>query len=338
MVVPRIPLKPPPPVLVPDILLTQEALDSPDFWAVTACIVDFVNDLREERRYVDDEVPRAALHIYYVDLWLAEVNNGGFSQYIANHTLYAPHRKALIDITREGLEAMGAEPFLALFDEMAEIVQTGIRPDGAPSEDNSMERIEAAFERLSDRFFKLNNSRYGDKPRPGSNVLSGFQRAYALAQPNLKVLPKQEWRLALVKLGKSNPLRTERAAEAKRARDAAEAQYPMYQAAKELCRLAGRAFDRFTAGGLNTLDGVEVNGMGMLTDQGSCIMLMPGNEALLFVMKMMPPAALAAHEDGTWLTYIEKHPTALDGLNDYRMDDGVLARLAWPEPLWPLHR
>jgi hypothetical protein len=314
--------------MIPEILITEEAVSSPESWSVAACLVDFVNDLREKRFYEDRELPEAALHVFAVDSWLAQVNNGGVSQYVANLEMFKPEARSQLDMTERALQAMGADEFLKLYRDMRRVLANDIRPDGQPVKDGDTERIEAEFERQSNAFFDLND--YSNK-----NHLGATMRAYILAQPNTRLLPATAWREQLIKFGNDNPFRAERAKARKEARAAFEAQYPMYAAARQLCAQCGREFVQFNAGGAVTLDGKAANGMALATDSGTCMMILMGTEALLFRKKLPSPELERASME-EWFAYLQKHPDALEGLETYHRSEGLLATMTTPEPLWPL--
>src|SRR5262245_8720261 len=62
-----------------------------------------------------DEIPAEAMQSYYVDALFAQVQNGGFSQFVYN-TRWS---SAVTDRIREGLGAMGATRQLAMFEDGA---------------------------------------------------------------------------------------------------------------------------------------------------------------------------------------------------------------------------
>jgi hypothetical protein len=317
--------------VISEILISDDAIKSEKVWAVTQDVCDFVNDLREKRGYIDEELPLLAMQVYAVVDWIDQVNNGGVSQYIANLELYLPQNQLILDRTEQALVTLGADGFLALYRQMRRILANDIRPDGRPVKDGDMERIEAEFEKQSLAFDEIN----GDCE---TQHLTRMMRAFILAQPNTRILPTDARRAALIRLGNENPHRKERFAERKRAQYAFESQYPIYAAARQICAKAGRTFERLNAGSANlTLDGVAMNGMALATDKGPCMMICTPSEALLFDLKQ-PPAevqALLGKGGDEWLDYIDAHPDAYDGLETYRRDEGLLATLSTPTPLWP---
>ena len=92
------------------VVLSRESLESADVRATIALNIDFVNALFEEL-LEPEEVSHDALLSYYVDYYLAEVNNGGFAQFVYN-TGWKPRVVALV---KEGLSAIGAVKHAELF-------------------------------------------------------------------------------------------------------------------------------------------------------------------------------------------------------------------------------
>jgi hypothetical protein len=317
--------------MISEILISEDAVRPDEYWSVIADVCDFVNDLRDKRGYVDEELPVAALQVCLLDVWLGQVNNGGVSQYVANWQLYEPQNFPILDRTEQALIAIGDNGFLDLYHQMRRILEDDIKPDGLPVKDGDRDRIEAEFERQSDAFYELN----GDFK---CQRLQKCMRAFILAQSNTKTLSTEERHVELIRYGNENPHREERFAERQRAREAYESENPIYAAARQLCATAGRTFQQFNAGNTVTLDGILANGMALATDKGACMMICMSAEALLFELKLPPPEAMDAFSKNgdAWLDYTDANPNAYEGLDAYRREEGLLAVLATPTPLWPL--
>ena len=83
---------------------------SDDPYEIIDSNISFINYLL--RGYLkQDEIPYDALKSYYVDYYLAQVNNGGMSQFAYNSRMTPQVRK----VVRDGLEAIGADQHLELF-------------------------------------------------------------------------------------------------------------------------------------------------------------------------------------------------------------------------------
>src|SRR5713226_504547 len=76
--------------------------------------ISFLNALFEEY-LTAEEVSADALRSYCVDYYLAQVNNGGFSQFVYN-SRWSPQ---VVSFVREGLQAMEAKLHLEVFEEGA---------------------------------------------------------------------------------------------------------------------------------------------------------------------------------------------------------------------------
>ena len=62
-----------------------EAASKPDEgYHLTEAIVSYVNDMQQVGVYAARELPAKAMQAYHADYYLAEVNNGGHSQFIHN--------------------------------------------------------------------------------------------------------------------------------------------------------------------------------------------------------------------------------------------------------------
>ncbi|MGV7215459.1 DMP19 family protein [Bradyrhizobium sp. UFLA05-112] len=70
-------------VVVPSDAL--EAASNPEkAYYLTCAIVDFVNAIQRVGIYARHEMPAVAMQAYHADYYLAQVNNGGHSQFIGN--------------------------------------------------------------------------------------------------------------------------------------------------------------------------------------------------------------------------------------------------------------
>ncbi len=75
-------------------------------WELPQAIIEFTNDVQAVAQYADFELEAAVLGIYLADYYLAQVNNGGHSQFVGN----SGHRLAAnIDHALLGLKTIGAQ-------------------------------------------------------------------------------------------------------------------------------------------------------------------------------------------------------------------------------------
>src|SRR5688572_12066025 len=104
-------------IMTPDdvIVVTEASRLSDGPYDILQSNIDFLNALFNER-LTHGEVSADALQSYYVDYYLAQVNNGGFSQFVYN-SRFSPELQGIV---RTGLQAMGAKRNLELFERGAE--------------------------------------------------------------------------------------------------------------------------------------------------------------------------------------------------------------------------
>src|SRR5690349_10993125 len=95
------------------IIVSKEAFASDDPYDIIQSNIEFLNAQFEEH-LEHDEVSVNALRSYYVDYFLAQFLNGGFSQFI-----YNSRWGDCIDYVTSGFAAMGAVKHLELFEDAA---------------------------------------------------------------------------------------------------------------------------------------------------------------------------------------------------------------------------
>jgi len=148
----------PPPVkqgaascLVRDIAVPQTAVEAAAAQpaALVQATVNFVNALTGEAHYELGEIPAEAVQAYFCDYYLAQVNNGGHSQFVHN----ARMDPVAMDAIDTGLHAMNASELHAIFREMLDWAsehpqdaarQTGFEGGRAPELDVLDKRFYAA--------------------------------------------------------------------------------------------------------------------------------------------------------------------------------------------------
>ena len=115
------------------ILIHRNLWDSKDACDRVQGLVDWVNRVRFDCFYEEEEIPATALQSYYVDYYLTEVYNGGLSQFVFN-SRWNPKTIAFV---RDGLAAMGADRHGKLAAQrrrdggMAESLDSEYRPEAA---------------------------------------------------------------------------------------------------------------------------------------------------------------------------------------------------------------
>ena len=99
------------------VVVSKEAFESEDAWDITYSNMTFVAALLGEH-FTRAELSQNALRSYYVNSYLGEVQNGGFSQFVYN----CDWDPDTVRFVREGLQAMEAAKHLELFNQSAAIV------------------------------------------------------------------------------------------------------------------------------------------------------------------------------------------------------------------------
>jgi hypothetical protein len=99
------------------VIVSDQSYASDDPYDIVASNISFVNALLESYLY-PDEIGSNALRSYYVDYYLAQRNNGGFSQFVYN----SRWNERVVTYLREGFVAMNAHRQLAFFEQAAGLV------------------------------------------------------------------------------------------------------------------------------------------------------------------------------------------------------------------------
>ncbi|QDU36623.1 hypothetical protein Mal4_09100 [Maioricimonas rarisocia] len=212
------------------VIVSKKALASDEPYDLIYSNIEFLNDQFEEH-LTAEEVSADALRSYYVDYYLAQVNNGGFSQFVYN----SGWDSEINGFICEGLEAMGAERHLKHFEAAAGLLDQ-LGPD----------RMDEFFE--SD-YFGENEER---------DILNSFDdRFMAIEEEENLIELNARWLRQLPHLVALEPeemqAEVERRAAAlpdreKRIAAALEAAPRFEKLIRALCDEAGHELDRITAG------------------------------------------------------------------------------------------
>lgn len=262
--------------LSPSVVVSARTFASADPYDVVLSNISFVNVLFEDELLREDEVARDAMRSYYADYYLAQVENGGFSQFVWN----SRWSENVVTLVREGLDAMGAVRHRALFEEAAELV-VALGDDGLAAfledeyfgDDNDpRDKLDG----LSDRFYELTET----------EDLGQLNGTWLKSLPHLEVMPVEQMEERAREIGAAVPDRAERL---RRARDAE----PDYQKTiRALCALAGHTLDRVTAGDPNhEFEGELVLAWHFLTDEGHHFMIETADRAIMFAPDASEPIA-----------------------------------------------
>jgi Domain of unknown function (DUF4375) len=249
----------------PSVIVSDQGAASADPYDIVYSNIEFVNALFGEQLRADEIAPDA-LRSYYVDYYLAQVNNGGFSQFVYN-SHWSPLMNGFI---REGLAAMNAIGHLALFNESAALVER-LGADGLQTFLES-EYFDDNAERDS---LDANNDRFSELSE--TEDLIALNAAWLRSLPGLKIKTVDEIKVEIARCGAALPDRAERVR-------AARENEPRYlKLIRALCGAAGQDFSRVTGGDpTHEHNGARVLAWHFLTDKGHHYMVDADGKAVMF--------------------------------------------------------
>jgi len=251
--------------LDPSVIVSDQSAASADPCDIVYSNIEVVNALFGEHLRADEIAPDA-LRSYYVDYYLAQVNNGGFSQFVYN-SRWSPLITAFI---REGLLAMKAIGHLALFNESAALVDR-LGADGLQTFlasdyfDDNPERD--SLDDTNDRFGELSET----------EDLAALNAAWLRSLPDLKVKSTDEIKAEVARRAAALPDRGERV------RAALENEPRYLKLIRALIAKAGHELDCVTGGDpTHEHHGQRVLAWHFLTDKGHHYMVETDGKALMF--------------------------------------------------------
>jgi hypothetical protein len=159
-----------------------------------AATVEYVNDVQAAGMYARSELPAKALQAYHADFYLAQVRNGGHSQFIANAGELLPI--AVADALA-GLEAMGAGAQHQVLSDMAAWVEAN--QDEARAQNGFSVRAKALDE-LDTRFLAA------DSEKPLTNLAARWIASW----PELRIVEDDRYAATIEELAALNPARASR--------------------------------------------------------------------------------------------------------------------------------
>ena len=247
------------------VIVSDQSFASDEPYDIIDSNITFVNALFAEQLH-SEEVAPDALRSYYVDYYLSQVNNGGFSQFVYNSGWSA----TLVSLVREGLSAMKAEQHLRLFNDGAAIVDR-----------MGSDRLQSF---LQSEYFGTNAERDAlNAPNDRFLELSKFEDLIALNAARLRSLPGlqvktiNEMQAEVEHRAAALPDREER----KRAALESEPRY--IKLMRALSQKAGHEFSHATAGDpTRQHDGKAVLAWHFITDKGHHYMVDADDRAIMF--------------------------------------------------------
>ena len=245
------------------VIVSSESLASPDQRAIIDSSIEFVNALVAEHLR-PDEISRDAWRSYYVDYYLAQVENGGFSQFVYN-SKWEPR---VVESVRDGLKEMGASRHLALFSEGESLVTSfGARlrtffSSSLFGPNRSRDRLDA----ITDRFYEVSDQE--DLERLNAEWLKSL--------PSLRAISEAEIVQAVAARVAAMPDREKRAAEAR-------AKEPLWMKhIRALCSATHQELISLNGGAGFPYRGRTAFAHHFSTDRGHHFMIEVDGKALLF--------------------------------------------------------
>lgn len=246
------------------VVVSAESMNSDDIRATIESNIDFVNSLFEELLNLS-EISHDAILSYYVDYYLAQMNNGGFAQFVHN-TRWKPEVIALV---KEGLQQIGATQHTDLFAKGEALVTAGktklasFFSSGLFGENAERDRLNG----INENFYEIEQE----------ESLERLNANWLKARPGLIVVAEDRIQQEVTRRALSISDREARLAQAR----AAEPRY--MKLIRALCDAAGHTLERVTAGDtMNEYGGKRILAWHFITDNGHHFMVEADGKAMMF--------------------------------------------------------
>lgn len=254
-----------PNVSVQSVIVSDKSYASDDPYDIINSNISFVNALLEAY-FNPDEISSNAFRSYYVDYYLAQLKNGGFSQFVYN----SRWNEQVVTYVREGLVAMDARYQLAFFEQGAELV-TAL----------GQERLERFFEsdyfdeNAERDFLNALNDQFAAIDQQENLIILNANWLRQL--PDLVVLPIADMEAEVKRRSEALPDRDERIAYAR----SLEPEYMKY--IRALCEQVGYELSRVTgANPRHKHAGQRMFAWFFITDHGPHYMIEANGKAQMF--------------------------------------------------------
>lgn len=252
-------------ILTPDddVVVSVESLTDSDPAALIESSISFVNALLGE--YLrPNEISRDAWLSYYVDYYLRQVENGGFSQFIYNSKRAEPAMTFL----RQGLKSIGAHRHRALLEEgesLTDSLGSRIRKFFA-SDYFGKNRERDRLDSITKRFYELDKT----------ENLERLNAAWLRSHPRLVSVSSAAIQEQVALRAKALPDRPQREAAAR------AGEYVGLKNIRALCAAAGQEFVSLNAGAAHQHEGRMVFAHHFSTDKGHHFMIEVDGRSILF--------------------------------------------------------
>src|SRR5262245_6538776 len=177
-------------VIVPRSAVLQAAEPAKAYDLVQA-VVNFVNTMTGDGLYTRSEIPAKAMQAYHADFYLAQVKNGGHSQFI--HNSHNNLSFVLADV-RAGLSGMKAQAHLAIMERM--VAWIAQNPDEASKQTRFRGGRAPLLDELDTLFYKTDQA----TPMIAQSV------RWILSWPELKAVNDAEYQETMRRTALMNPL------------------------------------------------------------------------------------------------------------------------------------
>lgn len=245
------------------VIVQKAAVGGDEPYAIIQSNINYINALRKALIY-PTEISRDAQRSYYVDYYMAQIKNGGFSQFVYN----SRWNDFTITLLREGLQAMGASEHLERFNTAAEAVEA-LGPEAL---NTYFERAYSGANPVRDRL----NDIGADLLSPEPSLLE-LNSKWLHSLPTLQALSVEEMEAQVALRAEATPDMAERRAEALE-------NEPRYtKLIRALSAKAGHAFSHVTAGDpSHRHNGVMTLAWHFFTDKGHHYMVEADGAAIMF--------------------------------------------------------
>ena len=241
------------------IIVPKKAYESESPYELVQSVVNFVNFTLRHAFFNRDEIAQNAMRAYHVDYYLAQVNNGGHSQFAANSNML----DVILQDIGEGLDAMRHDA-ASIYKRFLTFARMEPARMAKVLKGGGFGNIDPFMHSLDKEFYAL------DRERPLINA----NRDWLKSLPELQVVADDEYIPVTDALAASNKHAASRKAERERLAREDDARDPLKQAMLYLCMMAKqpRRFIAWHQGhpGHDLGDGVSVIRFIVETDKGLC--------------------------------------------------------------------
>ncbi|GAB0152090.1 DUF4375 domain-containing protein [Marinobacterium sp. BA1] len=251
-------------MILKQVTITKESMEDEDPYGVILSNIDIINDLLSNH-VRHDEICIQSLKSYYVDYYLAQLNNGGFSQFVYNSNW----NESMISLILDGLKDIGAVKNLKLFRKSAKIVS-------GMSKKNFERFLEGEYfgnflqinhlNKFDDNFFTLQET---------ENLLQ-LNSDWLKSLPSLKVVEQSEREAYIKKLISLVPDLEERS------KAALEAEPRYKKIMRALCEAANQTLEHETAASHKEIDGQTTWAFHFITNEGHHHMIDFNGKGVMF--------------------------------------------------------